>query len=198
MKGWIYCLSNECMPGVFKVGMTKYTPEKRALQLSRTSVPTDFVIEFAKKVDNIRAAEIEIHNKLKHRVNENREFFKDSLQDIFELFDNYEGDWYGEGNYYSGDCYIVESILDVKVENNNLYFKIKWEGYSEKECTWEPLENLQGEMAYDYINKRIKEREIDLQKKIQNENNYNEEKLNERICLLIELNKYRKEYLWDN
>ena len=38
--------------------------------------------------------------------------------------------------------YIVEKILDKKKMNGIYKYKVKWEGYSENECTWEPRENL--------------------------------------------------------
>lgn len=38
--------------------------------------------------------------------------------------------------------YIVEKILDKKKINGSWKYKVKWEGYSEEECTWEPRENL--------------------------------------------------------
>lgn len=38
--------------------------------------------------------------------------------------------------------YIVEKILDKKKINGVWKYKVKWEGYSEEECTWEPKENL--------------------------------------------------------
>ena len=38
--------------------------------------------------------------------------------------------------------YIVEKILDKKKTNGIMKYKVKWEGYSENECTWEPRENL--------------------------------------------------------
>ncbi len=40
------------------------------------------------------------------------------------------------------DEYIVEKILDKRKINGSWKYKVKWEGYSEEECTWEPKENL--------------------------------------------------------
>uniref|UniRef100_A0A0N5C1X7 Chromo domain-containing protein n=1 Tax=Strongyloides papillosus TaxID=174720 RepID=A0A0N5C1X7_STREA len=38
--------------------------------------------------------------------------------------------------------YVVEDILGHRVEGKEKYYKIKWEGYPESECTWEPAENI--------------------------------------------------------
>ncbi len=38
--------------------------------------------------------------------------------------------------------YKVEKILEKKVTNEGVKYRIKWLGFSEKESTWEPLDNL--------------------------------------------------------
>ena len=40
------------------------------------------------------------------------------------------------------EYYIVEKILDRKKEGKKFLYKVKWEGYPESSCTWEPLSNL--------------------------------------------------------
>lgn len=42
----------------------------------------------------------------------------------------------------SNASYEVEAILNMNLINNQAYFLVKWEGYSSKENTWEPLENI--------------------------------------------------------
>lgn len=50
------------------------------------------------------------------------------------------------------EYYIVEKILDRKKEGKKFLYKVKWEGYPESSCTWEPLSNLQNvrEMVKDF------------------------------------------------
>lgn len=37
----------------------------------------------------------------------------------------------------------MEKILDKRKDGRKTLYCVKWEGFSEKECTWEPLTNLQ-------------------------------------------------------
>ena len=53
--GYIYCFSNECMPGILKVGMTERTPEARLKEANASDTwrpPMPYKIEFEKKVYN--------------------------------------------------------------------------------------------------------------------------------------------------
>ena len=40
------------------------------------------------------------------------------------------------------EVFIVEKILDKKKEGRRLLYLVKWEGYEEKDATWEPVGNL--------------------------------------------------------
>lgn len=50
--------------------------------------------------------------------------------------------------------YIIEEILDRKVENGILTYKVRWKGYSLDECTWEPVENFDNLEAIKKYEKR--------------------------------------------
>ena len=93
-NGYIYCLSNDAMPGLVKIGEMHTegrTPEDRVRELYTTGVPLPFKIEFAKKVANPAEAEARIHAFINDkRVNHRREFFKvtpDYVRRIFDLID---------------------------------------------------------------------------------------------------------------
>ena len=89
-EGYIYCLSNESMPGLLKVGMTTRSPEDRARELHTTGIPLPFKVDFAKKVTNPNDIEALIHGRLSHyheRVNPRREFFRVSPEEVKALFD---------------------------------------------------------------------------------------------------------------
>lgn len=90
IEGYVYCLTNECMPGLLKIGMTTDDPETRARDLSSaTGVPSPFRVEMSKRVANPREKERAIHELLSilgFRVNEKREFFNCSMTIAEHLF----------------------------------------------------------------------------------------------------------------
>ena len=95
-EGWIYCMSNQWMPDLVKVGQTGGNPHERASQLYTTGVPCEFRVEFAKKVKNYVEKEKQLHALLeKHfeRPNKNREFFKCSSRDVHEFFELIDGEY---------------------------------------------------------------------------------------------------------
>lgn len=59
------------------------------------------------------------------------------------------------------DEYVVEKIVSARERNGKKEYKIKWEGYDYRQCTWEPLENLEN----------IKELIKDFEENIKNTNN---------------------------
>jgi hypothetical protein len=65
--------------------------------------------------------------------------------------------------------YEVESILDKKKQQGKWKYKIKWVGYPEDQCTWEPVENLDNvvEMLQEFEAEWAK-KELKKQMKISN------------------------------
>lgn len=99
--GYVYCISNPCMPGIYKIGMTERTPNERLKEANRSNtwIPLPFIIEFSKYVSNPRQKESSIHKlleKFSERVNQAREFFRINLKDVKLVFDIMEGDYYIE------------------------------------------------------------------------------------------------------
>ena len=88
---WVYVLSNESQPGMYKIGYTSQEDvETRVKQLSRsTSVATPFFLEWAFKCFNAGKLEQEIHDKLRgHRISNNKEFFAVSLNEAKETIED--------------------------------------------------------------------------------------------------------------
>lgn len=97
--GYIYCFSNPSMPNIFKVGYSKRTPNNRLIEANRSSwIILPFKIEFAKKVINPIEKEHKIHTLLTHftkRPNPRREFFETTIENIKNIFDLIDGEWWG-------------------------------------------------------------------------------------------------------
>ena len=77
-QGYIYVLTNEAMPGLVKIGVTRASdPQSRVSSLYNTSVPLPFDLHYAGLVTNARRVETALHNAFDHRrINHNREFFE--------------------------------------------------------------------------------------------------------------------------
>ena len=78
--GVVYLLTNECMPGLVKIGMTsRKEMDARMKELYTTGVPMPFECKYACKVklEYMGALENALHTAFApQRVNENREFFR--------------------------------------------------------------------------------------------------------------------------
>jgi len=82
-SGFIYVLTNECMPGLVKVGKTKRLPTDRSSELFTTGVATPFQVKFALFVEDMDAFEKDVHAELADiRVNSSREFFSIESDDV--------------------------------------------------------------------------------------------------------------------
>jgi len=81
--GYVYVLSNEAYPGVYKIGSTYGLVEERAEELTGTGHLHPFIPEFSIKIESAEYYEKTTHSLLKdHRVKQQREFFKLDLQTI--------------------------------------------------------------------------------------------------------------------
>ncbi|MCQ3803057.1 MAG: GIY-YIG nuclease family protein [bacterium] len=77
-RGYVYVLTNEAMPGLVKIGVTRASdPLSRVGTLFTTGVPLPFDLEYAGLVDDPRRVERVLHHAFQQqRVNPNREFFE--------------------------------------------------------------------------------------------------------------------------
>tara|TARA_B100001094_G_scaffold39000_2_gene33428 strand:+ start:2168 stop:3241 length:1074 start_codon:yes stop_codon:yes gene_type:complete len=103
-EGYVYCISNEFMPGIYKVGVTMRSPLERLKEANSSDtwkIPT-YKIEFAKKVMDPKDKEKKLHKlleKLMTRVHTRREFFRGEVNDVREIFDLLDGEiWYEDPN----------------------------------------------------------------------------------------------------
>ena len=87
-QGYIYILSNKSFPNIIKIGSTMRDPVTRANELSDTSVPFPYQVEYKILTINCEILEKIVHNKLsKHRVDLEREFFNCSIKDAVNIIE---------------------------------------------------------------------------------------------------------------
>ena len=88
--GYVYAFSNESMPGIFKIGMTKRTIHD-ILNEANTSdefmPPTPYMISHCIKVTNYKKIKKIISNTIISKK-VNRDFFKISFEDLNDIFNN--------------------------------------------------------------------------------------------------------------
>lgn len=81
--GYIYVMSNEAYPNIYKIGSTYGLPEERAEELTGTGNLYPFKVEYFIDIKDAEYYEKQIHKILDiSRVNKNREFFKLPLDEI--------------------------------------------------------------------------------------------------------------------
>jgi len=82
-NSWVYILSNNSIPGLYKIGYTKEDPETRAKEVSRgTGIAIPFKVLWAYKCFDGEMLEYEVHKCLdKYRENPRREFFRVDLEE---------------------------------------------------------------------------------------------------------------------
>lgn len=93
--GFVYVLSNESMPGIYKIGFTTKHPRERMGELSRaTACPTPFDLAAYFGTECPAEIEAKIHRDLdSYRVNKSREFFKAPAEVLLDAIDPYWDDY---------------------------------------------------------------------------------------------------------
>lgn len=124
--GYVYILSNPGMPGLLKIGMTRFDPTRRVQELSSaTGVPTPFQLVYYREFHDCVAAELEIHSIFATkglRYNDQREFFSvDTVEAINTLLSL-------DDEEIANNSSQPTEVLDV--ENYNA--DINWDEYYKK------------------------------------------------------------------
>lgn len=114
--GFVYVLGNSYMPSVYKIGMTRNSPLKRADELSSgTAIPSPFDLLFYIEVIDPAKIERVMHGQFDSvRISPNREFFYCDIRKIKEFFDIYADDGSPMSVTHSGDVEIHMADLDEK------------------------------------------------------------------------------------
>jgi NACalpha-BTF3-like transcription factor len=136
--GYIYCFSNESMPGILKIGWTKKSPNK-ILKRANSSCnywgpPTPFKFEFAKKVKD-PAAKGAVFIKLFDTIktcDTSGHFVRDTPERIRMIFELIDGEWFAKLLDNKAEEYIPmpwsvqkferhkSKILDIVVEEKDI------------------------------------------------------------------------------
>lgn len=124
--GYVYILSNPGMPGLLKIGMTRFEPTRRVQELSSaTGVPTPFQLVYYREFHDCVAAELEIHSIFATKglsYNDQREFFSvDTVEAINTLLSL-------DDEEIANNSSLPTEVLDV--ENYNA--DINWDEYYKK------------------------------------------------------------------
>jgi hypothetical protein len=64
IRGWVYVITNEAMPGLLKLGHSTKDPVLRAQELASTGTPTPFAVEYDALVINPAEVEKACHKRL--------------------------------------------------------------------------------------------------------------------------------------
>ena len=84
-QGFIYVLSNQLMPGVYKIGFTSRNPDERAKEISiKVNLPSSFKVERYWRSDDPYIVEQRIHEELKPYFRAG-EFFEGDLQLFYQV-----------------------------------------------------------------------------------------------------------------
>ena len=67
IRGWVYVVSNQAMPGLLKVGFSTKDPTLRALELNNTGAPHPYVVLYDALVQEPRDVEQRVHRDLQSR-----------------------------------------------------------------------------------------------------------------------------------
>lgn len=82
IRGYVYVLTNEGLPGLVKVGFSLKDPSLRATELSTTGVPHPYVVEYDVLVLNPIEVEQSVHRAFREEGrHEAKEFFRVSVSD---------------------------------------------------------------------------------------------------------------------
>lgn len=97
VRGVVYVMTNESMPGLVKIGMTTRGSIRRAEELYQTGVPTPFKVAAEFRSVDCRKLEATVHSALiECRVSTSREFFKISFEDACDCIRDLEGEQLSE------------------------------------------------------------------------------------------------------
>lgn len=113
MKGWVYVITNDAMPGLVKVGFTMKDPESRARQLNNTGSPHPYLVCYELLAENPQRIEGLAHEALCGK-NENKEWFRCSVEEAISAIKRSAGEKTFTEIYTRADRLKAEAIQEVR------------------------------------------------------------------------------------
>lgn len=77
-----------------------------------------------------------------------RDFSSIDMTDVSQVSDSDSAEM-PDADIDNGDEFEIEKIVNCKMVDGKVYYRIKWKGYAGEDCTWEAEENL--ERCYNFI-----------------------------------------------
>lgn len=122
--GFVYVMVNESLPNLYKIGYTTKSPMARANELSRTNIPHQYYVVAYAEYENVELAEKEYHAKYaSHRLKQNKEFFKFTPEEVWQLVDFMDEEGYSfskcDGMDYVNAIYLKDRDEKEKQDGKN-------------------------------------------------------------------------------
>ena len=108
MKGWVYVISNQAMPGLVKVGYSLKDPDLRAEELNHTGSPYPYIVEYEMLIEEPLHVEQKVHKFLSNN-RERKEWFRCSAEEAVAAI-----------KYVAGDSLINENFKKAQREKTEL------------------------------------------------------------------------------
>jgi len=86
--GFVYIMTNESLPNLYKIGYTTKSPAARAKELSRTNIPNNYYVIAYAEYEDVEVAEKEYHLRYADkRFKQNKEFFEFTPEEVWKVVD---------------------------------------------------------------------------------------------------------------
>lgn len=122
MKGWVYVITNEAMPGIVKVGYTLKDPDIRARNLNHTGSPTPYVVDYELLVENPKAIEKATHELLAAK-REGKEWFKCTSEEAIAAIKQIVNDEFITENYKRAEREKAEALYRSELHKREIIQK---------------------------------------------------------------------------
>jgi hypothetical protein len=121
MKGWVYVITNNAMPGLVKVGYSRKDPELRAEELNHTGSPHPYLVDYELLIDEPYQVERKTH-KLLSAKREAKEWFRCTPEEAVAAIKQIAGDriiteTYKRADRAKGEALLKQQQVEREIEN---------------------------------------------------------------------------------